>query len=81
MGQTHFDLEITPEICDILDFEIEDEHRRKGYGKKLYLIIEELARTYKCKRIQTSPSGDGVVFWPHIGLTQSCKIGIEKILL
>src|SRR3989344_8624538 len=44
INQTHFDLGIRGEICDILGFEIKEENKRKGYGRLLYLIIEDFSR-------------------------------------
>ena len=67
-------------ILDILGFEIKEDQRDKGYGRALYLIVEEFARETGYRKVQTSPSGQGVTFWPYMGLTQPCEFGVEKIL-
>ncbi len=80
VNQTCFDLEIRENICGILGFFIKDEQKGKGYGKSLYLIVEEIAKYFRCDRIQTSPSGQGLSFWPYMGFDRKCDIGIEKML-
>lgn len=80
VGQTHFDLQLTGNICDILGIEINESYRRKGYGKKLYEVIEDLARYLDCKKIVTSSSGQGIPFWKSLGFSQTPKMMAEKLI-
>jgi len=79
-GTTHFELELREDICDVLGIGIEEKHLSKGYGTQLYKTIEDFARTYGCKRIQTTKSGMGKSFWPSMGFFMPCEFGVEKQL-
>lgn len=55
--KTHFDLQITGTTCYLLHIEIAEEHRHKGLGFLLYLLIEEIAKDLGCHTIEQTPSG------------------------
>ena len=57
VGSTHFDLEIIGDACYILWIELHERHRGLGHGRKLYGIIEDIARKSGCKRVIQTPSG------------------------
>jgi GNAT superfamily N-acetyltransferase len=79
-GQTSFDVTIYQDTCDILDFNIEPSQRRKGYGTIMYQALERFAGQYWCKKMITTPSGDGKEFWPKMGFDHPCEVGLEKRL-
>ncbi len=79
-GETIFDLEIKKRTCDILHFFISGDERRKGYGRRLYQTIEEFARNLGCRRLVTSPSGQGLEFWPKMGFRKPIEGGFQKSL-
>lgn len=56
-GTTHFDLQITDNICYLLTIEIEKEKRGRGFGKDLYRTIENIASQQGCTRIELTASG------------------------
>jgi len=61
-----FDLQITNKVCYLLHIEIAEEHRHKGLGFLLYLLIEEIARELGCHTIVQTPSG-----WTDRNLTKT----------
>ncbi len=77
-GKTHFDVEVKGTRGDVLFLTIEEDKRRKGYGKKLYTAIERVLKELGCTVVQTTPSGEGVSFWQKVGFDRSCQVGLEK---
>jgi GNAT superfamily N-acetyltransferase len=61
IGTTHFDLNISDnskgKICYLAEIELLESLRGKGYGRKLYKIIEDIGRGLGCDRIFMYPSG------------------------
>lgn len=53
---------------------INEEHRGKGHGEQLYLLVEQMARNLNCKWIQidSEPQADG--FWVKMGYTEIPKV-------
>lgn len=76
---TLFDV-VPGDYCDIISFKIPEGSRRQGNGRKLYQCIEDLARSYDCKKVVTILSGQGLEFWPKMGLRHEGTFGWEKIL-
>jgi len=78
---TRFDIEIGPKICYILDFNIEKNERRKGYGSLLVSIIENFcSEEISCKRFITTPSGlaKEYGFWEKQGFKYRDGLVAEK---
>ena len=77
-GTTHFQLQLTQDMCYLLAFGIAKPHRRDEcvapeqrphYGTLLYRCIEDFCRTEGVSVIRTTPSGQGTKFFPRMGFT------------
>ncbi len=77
---TFFDLNIKGDTCYILDFFIEEKKRRNGCGRKLYGCVEEIAKEFRCRVMNTTPSGEGREFWLRMGFEYIGKMAAEKAL-
>ena len=53
---------------------INEEHRRKGHGEILYLLVEEMARNLGCKWIQIDSESQADGFWVKMGYTEIPKV-------
>lgn len=60
-----WDVNIIEGIFFLLDIKIIPEQRGKGYGEKLYAILEQIARDLGCSQIRQTPSG-----WTKTGETR-----------
>jgi GNAT superfamily N-acetyltransferase len=60
----------------ILTFFIDEFQKGKGYGRMLYEVAKALCAEHGCTHIRTTPSGDGVGFWPKMGF-QPCGSEFE----
>ncbi len=62
-----------PESFYIEHIVINEAERGNGYGKDLYLLVEQMARNLGCKWIQidSEPQADG--FWIRMGYTEIPK--------
>ena len=56
-GTTYFDIYINENVCYLDKIELESWKRGKGFGRKLYSIIEDIGRNLWCDRIIMTPSG------------------------
>lgn len=54
---TYFDVQITGKMFYLLHIQIGAEHRGKGLGFLLYLLLEEIAKELGCHTIEQTPSG------------------------
>ncbi len=63
-----------PDSFYIEQIVINEEHRGKGHGEKLYLLVEQMARNLGCKWIQidSEPQADG--YWVKLGYTEIPKV-------
>lgn len=78
---TRFDIEIAPDICYILDFNIEQKERRNGYGRLLANVIENFCiEQFNCKKFVTTPSGLAKKhgFWEKMGFRHINSVEAEK---
>lgn len=80
-GRTIFDLTIEGGVLDIVQFFIEKGRTRQGLGTDLYNRIEGFAWELGIRRLVTSPSGQGIIFWPKMGFKQPLEGKlVEKLL-
>lgn len=56
-GTTHFEVNTEEDICYLLDIEVKEELRGKGYGASLYSIVETIAKDLGCSKLEQTPSG------------------------
>jgi len=56
-GATYFDICINENVCYLNKIELESEERGKGFGRRLYNIIEDIGKNLWCDRIIMTPSG------------------------
>ena len=54
---SHIELEIIGTTCRLLRIAIDKQHRGQGHGKKLYEIIENIAKELGCTKINMTPLG------------------------
>jgi len=78
---TGFDVQIEGATGYILTFNISEEHKRQKNGTKMYNIIKELCKRHGCRRIEVTASGDGVDFWPAMGLKPNGEFTLEEMLV
>jgi len=74
---TQFDIQISGNICYNLFTEIAKEFRGKGFGKKLYRVVENIARGSGCDRVRMTASG-----WTPSGESREkymLRLGYHKI--
>ncbi len=69
--RTYFELQIVGEECYILGFGVERSKRKQGYGSELFRRVELFCSRYGLRKLITTPSGQGILFW--------AKMGFEKI--
>ena len=63
-----------PESFYIEQIVINESDRGKGYGKSLYLLVEEMARKLGSKWIQVDSEPEAVGFWDKMGYTKLDKV-------
>ena len=72
------DIQVQNRTGYTLGIHIPENERRKGYGRQLYNIAECLFKNLDCSIARTTPSGQGIYFWPKMGFkpfeSQSQKI-------
>ena len=62
-----FNLQIDGDICYILSLGVRRDFRRKGIGRKMVAAIRDICREHGVRRLVTTPSGQGMKFWPAVG--------------
>ncbi len=82
--KTRFDIQIEPDVCYVVSFNIEEDKWRQGHGSSLAGIIEDfVSEEFDCKRIVTTPSGMSKEhhFWESNGFSYfDDGVEVEKIL-
>ena len=73
---TNMSLQWEGERAYILTFFIDLDKQGEGHGKKLYEVAKALLQEHGCTHVRTTPSGDGVGFWPKMGF-QPCDAEFE----
>ena len=63
-GQRGF---IKPGYGYIMEFYVKPEHRRKGYGEKMFLRLERLFAEHGVRRIWLNTGAGGELFWRAMG--------------
>lgn len=67
-------LQLEPPLCYIIRIGVREESRRKGVGRMLYDAVEQFCLQQGITTIETTPSGQGEVFWPAMGFTAIKRI-------
>jgi GNAT superfamily N-acetyltransferase len=68
-------LQLEGKVCYILTMEVHPELRREGVGTALYKAVELFCLQQGITTMETTPSGQGVSFWPMMGFTAIKRIG------
>lgn len=53
---------------------VNDDHRGKGHGRRLYLLVEQMARNLGCKWIQVDSESQADGFWVEMGFSEIPKV-------
>jgi len=83
LESTRFDVQISGEVCYILDFNIEKDRRDQGFGTQLLEIIERFClEEFGCRRFVTTPSGNAKEshWWENRGYSYFNKREAEKVV-
>ena len=56
-----FDLNIKGELCIIADFKIQEDSRRRGYGRQMLEAVKDIARNLGCRELDVVPGGEGTL--------------------
>lgn len=75
-----FSLQLEGGKCYVLNMEVREALRRKGLGRRLVKGIEEFCRRSGCVEVETTPSGQGVLFWPAVGYSANGVRTVGKSL-
>jgi GNAT superfamily N-acetyltransferase len=58
IGKSGFDVQITDRICYILNLQIKEDYRKRGYGSQLLKVVENFCiNEFSVRKFQTTPSG------------------------
>ena len=76
--QTQFNIQTKGEIGYVLDIFIAQP--RQGFGRELYGCVEDIFRDLSIFKIRTTPSGQGIYFWPKMGFNPINAVELEKVL-
>lgn len=75
---TRVDVIVKDGVGDIIQLTIEPTRRRQGHGRLLVECVEAFCRREGCTSMQTTPSGQGIDFWPKVGYNETCSVGLLK---
>ena len=57
-------------VCFVLHLGRAEPYRGKGYGRQMYLCLEELVRRLRCKTINVSAAGSRPAYFESLGFTK-----------
>jgi GNAT superfamily N-acetyltransferase len=79
IGNTRFDIQLCQGLCYILYIQRDRKDSGKGYGRQMYLAIEDFCRRTKHNTISLTSSGEKrKEFWKSLGFVQKEELTFEK---
>tara|TARA_Y100000034_G_C6804447_1_gene361092 strand:+ start:280 stop:678 length:399 start_codon:yes stop_codon:yes gene_type:complete len=82
-GKTYFNLQVEPEVCYILSFNIEEKFWRQGHGTSMVMLIEDfVSEEFGVRRFVATPSGMAKEhrFYESCGYQYFNRREVEKVV-